>query len=64
MGAGKKMERAIYAWQRRAAPINIHALLTRRKVVRHTISTKIKYSKNKSITLYIPILEDSKLKRY
>jgi len=39
MSAGKKMERERYAWQKRTAPIHIHVLLIRSKVVRYIIST-------------------------
>ena len=58
------MGRAKNAWQRRAASIYIHVLLTRRDVVRYLPSMKKKYSKYKSTTFYIHISEDLTPKRY
>jgi len=39
MSAGKKMERARYARQKRTAPVHIHVFLIRSKAVRYIIST-------------------------
>ena len=58
------MEREKNAWQRRAASVYIHVLLTRRDAVRYLLSTKSKYSKYKSTTLYIPVSKDWTPKRY
>ena len=52
------------AWQRRAASIYIHVLLTKRDAIRYLLSTKSKYSKYKSTTLYIPVSKDWTPKRY
>jgi hypothetical protein len=40
MSSWKKMERTKNAWQRRAASIYIHVLLTRRNAIRYLNSTE------------------------
>jgi len=64
MGAWKEMKRMKNAWQRRAAYIHPHppdrkAILLYIYYLIHKV-----LEKHKSTTLFIPVLEDSMLKKY